>query len=188
MDTQLVLFRNHGDFILLGATRDDAVGEAFDKVAKIRISYPGGPSIAKAAEVGNPRTYSLPKPKLDSPYEFSFSGLKTAVLRAVQHEVGVDITFPSHKLSERLTSAQRNDFAASFQHTAVDILVDATTHAFAREDVASVVIAGELPQSSSERIRKSITDSDTLRASAIVHRQCRNGRITRLHFHVKSRR
>ena len=141
--TQLVLFRNHGDFILLGATRDDAVGEAFDKVAKILgFPYPGGPSIAKAAEVGNPRTYSLPKPKLDSPYEFSFSGLKTAVLRAVQHEVGVDITFPSHKLSERLTSAQRNDFAASFQHTAVDILVDATTHAFAREDVASVVIAG----------------------------------------------
>lgn len=141
--TQLVLFRGHGDYELIGRTRDDAVGEAFDKVAKIiGLPYPGGPSIAKAAELGDPTKYPLPKARLAGSYDFSFSGLKTAVLRAVQREVGVDITFPSFELAERLEERQRNDFAASFQHTAIETLVDTTERAFNDHSPASVVVAG----------------------------------------------
>jgi N6-L-threonylcarbamoyladenine synthase len=141
--SQLALFRDHGDYELLGQTQDDAVGEAFDKVAKvIGLPYPGGPSVAKAAQQGDPKKYQLPKAKLQNPYDFSFSGLKTALLRAVQAEVGVDYTFPSHELPARLSDAQRNDFAASFQQTAVETLVDKAEKAFYAYSPASVVIAG----------------------------------------------
>lgn len=157
--TQLVLFRNHGDYELLGQTQDDAVGEAFDKVAKILgLPYPGGPSIARAAIDGDPHTYRLPKAKLDKKYNFSFSGLKTAVLRSIQREVGKDFTFPSHGLAGLLTDVQRNDFAASFQQTAVETIVDKTVLAFEEFQPASVVIAGgvaanlELRSELSERL------------------------------------
>lgn len=141
--SQLVLFRDHGDYSLIGQTQDDAVGEAFDKVAKIvGLPYPGGPSIAEAAMSGDPRAYTLPISRMANPYDFSFSGLKTAVLRAVQRETGNDFTFPSHKLSGLLTSKQRNDFAASFQYTAVKTLVAATKRAFEEFQPQSVVIAG----------------------------------------------
>jgi len=157
--SQLVLFRDHGDYELLGQTCDDAVGEAFDKVAKIiGLPYPGGPSIAKAALNGNPLAYKLPKAKLSGAYDFSFSGLKTAVLRAVQREVGVDFTFPSHKLAELLSAQQQLDFAASFQRIAVETLVDKTAKAFGDFNPKSVVIAGgvaanqELRRILSERI------------------------------------
>jgi len=141
--SQLVLFHNHGDYKILGQTCDDAVGEAFDKVAKIiGLPYPGGPSIGKAALNGNPLAYKLPKAKLSGKYDFSFSGLKTAVLRAVQHEVGVDASFPSTGLAERLNDVQRADFAASFQRIAVETLVDKTEQAFRDFSPKSVVIAG----------------------------------------------
>ena len=141
--TQLVLFRDHGDYKLLGQTQDDAVGEAFDKVAKIiGLPYPGGPSIAKAAQDGDPKKYRLPKSKLQNPYDFSFSGLKTALLRAVQAQTGNDYRFPSHELSALLDDATRNDFAASFQHIAIQTLVDKTEKAFNDHSPASVVIAG----------------------------------------------
>lgn len=141
--TQLVLFRDHGDYELLGQTQDDAVGEAFDKVAKITgLPYPGGPSVSKAALDGDPRRYKLPKAKLGNPYNFSFSGLKTALLRAVQHEVGKDYTFPSHELPALLDDVQRNDFAASFQQIAIETLVDKAEKAFHDFSPASVVIAG----------------------------------------------
>ncbi len=141
--SQLVLFRDHGDYELLGQTQDDAVGEAFDKVAKVLgLPYPGGPSIAKAALEGDPTAYPLPKSKLQGVYDFSFSGLKTAVLRAVQHEVGVETSFPSSDLSKHLNDVQRNNFAASFQRTAVETLVDKTEAAFKDYSPASVVIAG----------------------------------------------
>jgi N6-L-threonylcarbamoyladenine synthase len=141
--TQLVLFKGHGDYELLGQTQDDAVGEAFDKVAKILgLPYPGGPSVAQAALTGNPTAYRLPKAKLHGAYDFSFSGLKTAVLRAVQHEVGVETSFPSYELAARLNDAQRADFAASFQRTAIETLVDKAEAAFRDYSPASVVIAG----------------------------------------------
>lgn len=141
--SQLVLFRDHGDYELLGQTQDDAVGEAFDKVAKIiGLPYPGGPSVAKAAEHGDPKKYRLPKAKLQNPYDFSFSGLKTALLRAVQAETGHDYTFPSHELPGLLDDVQRADFAASFQQIAVETLVDKAEKAFHDFSPASVVIAG----------------------------------------------
>jgi N6-L-threonylcarbamoyladenine synthase len=157
--SQLVLFKDHGDYALLGQTQDDAVGEAFDKVAKIiGLPYPGGPSIAKAALDGDPLKYKLPKAKLSGAYDFSFSGLKTAALRAVQREVGVDFTFPSHELAARLDDVQRADFAASFQYTAVQTLVDKAEKAFKDYSPKSVVIAGgvaanqELRRQLSERL------------------------------------
>jgi len=141
--SQLMIFHNHGDFEMLGQTQDDAIGEAFDKVAKIiGLSYPGGPSIAKAALAGDPLAYSLPKAKLSGDYDFSFSGLKTAVLRAVQREVGVDITFPSTGLAGLLNDAQRANFAASFQRVAIETLVDKTAKAFRDYQPKSVVLAG----------------------------------------------
>ena len=157
--SQLVLFKDHGDYELLGQTQDDAVGEAFDKVAKILgLPYPGGPSIAKAALAGDPKHYQLPKAQLKGRYDFSFSGLKTAVLRAVQHEVGKDFTFPSGELAALLSDVQRNDFAASFQYTAISTLVDKAERAFRDYSPKSVVIAGgvaanqELRRQLSERL------------------------------------
>ncbi|HEU5005076.1 MAG TPA: tRNA (adenosine(37)-N6)-threonylcarbamoyltransferase complex transferase subunit TsaD [Candidatus Saccharimonadales bacterium] len=141
--SQLVLFKNHGDYQILGQTRDDAVGEAYDKVAKmLGFPYPGGPSIEKAARLGNPQAINLPQAKLDGEYEFSFSGLKTAVLRAAQALIGEDYTFPSSKLPERLNEAQKADIAASFERAALLALVDATAKATIRLNPKSIVIAG----------------------------------------------
>lgn len=161
--SQLVLFKDHGNYELLGQTQDDAVGEAFDKVAKIvGLPYPGGPAIAKTAESGDPRRYQLPKAKLQNPYDFSFSGLKTAVLRAVQREAGVDFTFPSHELPGLVSYVQRADFAASFQHVAIETLVDKAEKAYHDYAPKSVVIAGgvaanlELRRQLQERLPLSI--------------------------------
>ncbi len=162
--SQLVLFHEHGRYDLLGQTQDDAVGEAFDKVAKILgLPYPGGPSVAAAAKDGDAKRYVLPKARLQNPYDFSFSGLKTAVLRAAQREVGKDFTFPSHELSGLLTASQRHDFAASFQQIAVETLVDKTLKAYHDYNPASVVIAGgvaanqELRRELAERLPIPIT-------------------------------
>ncbi len=155
--SQLVLFHDHGNYELIGQTCDDAVGEAFDKVAKIiGLPYPGGPSIAKAALVGNPLAYKLPKSKLSGKYDFSFSGLKTATLRAVQREVGVDFTFPSTGLAERLDERKRNDFAASFQRIAIETLVDQTEKAFNDYKPKSVVIAGGV--AANQELRRILSD------------------------------
>jgi len=198
--SQLVLFHDHGDYELLGQTQDDAVGEAFDKVAKILgLPYPGGPSVAKAALVGDPKRYVLPKAQLKCThsgahtgasrkaqasnglnrtekygegvaqvatsriaqevchyYDFSFSGLKTAVLRAVQRETGVDFTFPSGELAARLNDVQRADFAASFQQIAVETLVDKAEKAFNDFSPKSVVIAGGVAANS--ELRRELSD------------------------------
>jgi N6-L-threonylcarbamoyladenine synthase len=155
--SQLVLFHDHGNYELIGQTCDDAVGEAFDKVAKIiGLPYPGGPSIGKAALNGNPLAYKLPKAKLAGKYDFSFSGLKTATLRAVQREVGVDFTFPSTQLAERLDERKRNDFAASFQRTAIETLVDQTEKAFNDYKPKSVVIAGGV--AANQELRRILSD------------------------------
>ncbi|MCA9343030.1 tRNA (adenosine(37)-N6)-threonylcarbamoyltransferase complex transferase subunit TsaD, partial [Candidatus Saccharibacteria bacterium] len=116
--SQLALFNNHFDYKLLGQTQDDAIGEAFDKVAKIiGLPYPGGPSIAQTAQNGDANYLKLPKAQMQNKYDFSFSGLKTAVLRAVQAECGKDYSFPSFKLAELLSGSQVANIAASFQKT-----------------------------------------------------------------------
>lgn len=152
--TQLVLFRNHFDYTLLGQTQDDAIGEAFDKVAKVLgLPYPGGPSIAKLALTGNADAYQFPKAKMPKPYDFSFSGLKTAVLRTVQAECGKKYDFPSFELSGLLSATQQADFAASFQRIAVETVVDKTLTAYKEFVPASVVIAGGVAASQELRIQ-----------------------------------
>lgn len=155
--SQLALFRDYFDYTLLGQTQDDAIGEAFDKVAKIiGLPYPGGPSVSKKALDGDPYKYHLPKAKLAGKYDFSFSGLKTAVLRLAQAEIGEDYTFPSTKLAERLSEAQKADIAASFQRTAVETIVDKAVLACQEFDPASVVIAGGV--AASPELRRQLTE------------------------------
>ncbi len=141
--TQLVLFKNHFDYKLLGQTRDDAIGEAFDKVAKITgLPYPGGPSIAQAAVKGDAGKYELPKSKMPGKYDFSFSGIKTAVLRVSQQIAGKSYDFPSYKLPELLNEAERANIAASFQRVAIETVVDKTLQAYEQFKPKTVVIAG----------------------------------------------
>ena len=145
--------QEHNQFEIIGTTHDDAVGECFDKVAKILgLPYPGGPAIAKAALSGDASKYKLPHPKVDG-LDFSFSGLKTAVLRAVQKEAGVPISYPSHQLKDLLSEQQVCDFAASFQRTAVEILCEKLELALEQyPEVQSVVVAGGV--SANEELRK----------------------------------
>ena len=141
--TQIIYMREHNQFEIIGTTRDDAVGECFDKVAKILgLPYPGGPSIDKCAAGGKMGVYRLPHPKVEG-LDFSFSGLKTAVLRAVQAELRVPITTPSFELAEKLTEQQRADFAAAFQDTACEILLEKLEMALeAHPEAKSLVFAG----------------------------------------------
>ena len=155
--TQIIYMPRHNDFQIIGTTLDDAVGECFDKIAKILgLPYPGGPSIAKAAEKGNPTKYRFPHPQVDG-LNFSFSGLKTAVLRTVQKECGVGLDYPSHDLKNLLTTEQINDFAASFQKTAIDILLEKLNLALSEyRDIKSIVFAGGV--SANKELRKIVTD------------------------------
>ncbi len=178
--SQLALFQDHFDYTLLGQTHDDAIGEAFDKVAKILgLPYPGGPSISKKALAGNPHAFDFPKAKMagTSPelealrtrhkphplpdarypsYNFSFSGLKTAVLRTAQQAIGEDHTFPSKNLPERLSEAQKADIAASFQRVAIETVVDKTLQAYQEFQPASVVIAGGV--AASPELRRQLSE------------------------------
>ena len=155
--TQLVLFQDHFKYKLLGQTHDDAIGEAFDKVAKIiGLPYPGGPSIAKIATNGDPQAFKLPKARMTNRFDFSFSGLKTAVLRATQELVGVDHNFPSFSLVERLNDSQKANISASFQVTAIETVVDKTLDAFNTFGPKSVVIAGGV--ASSTELRRQLSE------------------------------
>ncbi len=141
--TQILYMPSHNHFKIIGTTRDDAVGECFDKVAKILgLPYPGGPAIAACAKNGNPKKYPLPHPKVDG-LDFSFSGLKTAVLRAIQSACGLPISTPSYELKNHLTDEMCADFAASFQNTACDILLEKLQFALkAHPEALSLVFAG----------------------------------------------
>ena len=153
--TQILYMPAHNEFEIIGTTHDDAVGECFDKVAKILgLPYPGGPSIANAAKNGDENKYKLPHPKVEN-LDFSFSGLKTAVLRAVQRELNLPISHPSHDLKNHLTKQQIADFAASFQKTAVDILCEKLSLALQdHPEVKSLVLAGGV--SANEELRKAL--------------------------------
>ncbi|HET9850392.1 MAG TPA: tRNA (adenosine(37)-N6)-threonylcarbamoyltransferase complex transferase subunit TsaD [Candidatus Saccharimonadales bacterium] len=141
--SHLIYLEAPGKYQVIGRTLDDAVGEAFDKVAKLLgLPYPGGPSISHAAERGNASAYKLPKAHTDGPYDFSFSGLKTAVLRTAQTAAGHDFSLPSTRLPALLTDKQKVDLAASFQATALETLVDKLAKAVDDFQPASVVIGG----------------------------------------------
>jgi N6-L-threonylcarbamoyladenine synthase len=140
---QLVVWRNHFDYTLLGETRDDAVGEAFDKVARLLgLPYPGGVQISKVAQLGNPQAFKLPKAHLDQKYDFSFSGVKTAVLRLAQELAGKDFSFPSFQLPPLLDDQQKADIAASFQRVACETVVDKALDAYNEFKPKSVVMGG----------------------------------------------
>jgi N6-L-threonylcarbamoyladenine synthase len=154
--SQLMRYKSHNNYNSLGQTRDDAVGEAYDKVAKILgLPYPGGPSVDQASQKGNPDAVKLPIAKLDNPYDFSFSGLKTATLRAAQAMAGKDFTFPSYELPKVLNDSQKADLAASFQKTAVETLAEAAARAEAEFKPKSFLLAGGV--AANQALRKELT-------------------------------
>ena len=129
--TELVLMKDHMSFEILGETLDDAVGESYDKVARVvKVGYPGGPIIDKMASLGSP-TYSLPHVKLgkDS-YDFSFSGLKSAVINLC------------NKLDMKGEELNANDLAASFQEAVVDVLCEKTIRAAKEYKAKQIIVAG----------------------------------------------
>jgi N6-L-threonylcarbamoyladenine synthase len=129
--TELVLMETPLKYRSLGATLDDAAGEAFDKVARLLgLAYPGGPAIQQAAVGGNPRAFDFPRAWMEGSYNFSFSGLKTAVLREVR------------RLQEQKLSLPVADLAASFQSAVVDVLVGKTIQAAKAYKAKAILIAG----------------------------------------------
>jgi N6-L-threonylcarbamoyladenine synthase len=148
--TELALMHDYGEYQRLGATTDDAVGEAFDKVARLLgLEYPGGPAIQRVAQQGNPQAFPFPRARLDRSYDFSFSGLKTAVLRAVQ-KYEPDLQRPADRVPGADTSSSRPrlhprtaaDLAASFQTAVVEALVEKTSRAAEEYKVSEVLLAG----------------------------------------------
>jgi N6-L-threonylcarbamoyladenine synthase len=126
--SDLVFVKGHGDYEILGRTRDDAAGEAFDKSARtIGLGYPGGPIIDKLAANGNPEAVHFPRARLDHTLDFSFSGLKTAVIRFFREKGG---------------EYSIEDIAASFQAAVVDMLVNTTMTAVERTGIRRVALAG----------------------------------------------
>ena len=140
--TQLMRVDGVGRYRLLGETVDDAAGEAFDKTASLLgLGYPGGPALARLAERGNPKRFDLPRPKLSSgDLDFSFSGLKTAVLTRLRQQGPLD-------------NAGRADLAASFQAAVVDVLVAKCLQALASEGLDRLVVAGGVGANASLRSR-----------------------------------
>ena len=138
--TELILMRDHLDYERLGGTLDDAAGEAFDKVARLLdLGYPGGPKIQKAAETGNPEAFDFPRAWLDDSSDFSFSGLKTAVLREVR------------AFEAQGKSVPAADMAASFQEAVVDVLVTKTLAAAHAHNAQSILVAGGVSANKSLR-------------------------------------
>ena len=130
--THLVIVKDYGEFEILGRTRDDAAGEAFDKVARaIGLGYPGGPKIDKLSKEGNPHAIAFPKAKIDgAPYDFSFSGVKSAVLNYINQN------------KMRGKEIEAADLAASFQQSVVEVLVEHTMLAAKDYHMDKVAIAG----------------------------------------------
>jgi N6-L-threonylcarbamoyladenine synthase len=152
--TELVLMKDHLAYQRLGGTLDDAAGEAFDKVARLLgLGYPGGPAIQSAAQGGNPEAYTFPRAWLEGTWDFSFSGLKTAVLREVRKiepglRAGVEAPRPGLPIS---------DLAASFQAAVVDVLVGKTLAAAKQFGAAHILIAGGV--SANQSLRESMLEN-----------------------------
>lgn len=137
--SELILMREHLNYERLGATLDDAAGEAFDKVARLLgLSYPGGPAIENTAEGGDPTAFDFPRAWLEGTWDFSFSGLKTAVLREVrqlQPDLDAGVELPEVELPVQ-------DLAASFQAAVVDVLVGKTLSAAEEFKAKEILVAG----------------------------------------------
>jgi N6-L-threonylcarbamoyladenine synthase len=146
--TELILMRGHGQYEVVGATRDDAAGEAFDKVGKLLgLGYPGGPAVSATAQAGDPNAVILPRPMLKSDdLDFSFSGLKTAVAVYLKEHLAVKVA----------------DVAAGFQDAVVDTLVAKTMTAVKKYSPASLILCGGVSANAQLRV----TLGDQLRATA----------------------
>ena len=137
--TELVYMKDHYSFEKLGGTLDDAVGECYDKVARIiNVPYPGGPTIDKWWKEGND-TYNLPVPLNDNTYNFSFSGLKSAVINLVHNE------------EQRGNEIRKKDLATSFQNTVVEIITKKTMKALKEKNVKNLIVAGGVAANSGIR-------------------------------------
>jgi N6-L-threonylcarbamoyladenine synthase len=139
--THLVLVKEYGNYEIIGRTRDDAAGEAFDKVARaIGLGYPGGPKIDKLSKEGNNKAIIFPRAQIEgSPYDFSFSGLKSAVLNHL------------NSCEMKKEEVNRADIAASFQEAVIDVLVTKTIQAAKDNGMTKVAIAGGVAANSSLR-------------------------------------
>lgn len=147
--TQIVLVKDYLDMEILGETLDDAVGEAFDKSAKLLgLPYPGGPLVDKNAQKGNPTAFPFPKPKVDG-LNFSFSGLKTSILYFIQKKVKENPDFIEENI---------NDICASIQHTILGILMDKLEKAVVRTGIKQVAIGGGVAANSG--IRQCLRDAE----------------------------
>lgn len=147
--TQIVKVTDYFEMEILGQTIDDAVGEAFDKTAKILgLPYPGGPLVDKYAQKGNPKAYKFPKPKV-APLDFSFSGLKTSVLYFVEREVANNPKFIAENIE---------DICASLQFTIVDYLMDKLKNAVKITNIKEIAIGGGV--SANSGIRKALKESE----------------------------
>lgn len=144
--SHLVKVLDYGEYQVLGRTRDDAAGEAFDKVARaIGLGYPGGPKIDKAAKEGNPQAISFPRASIaDHPYDFSFSGLKSAVLNYL------------NQCEMKGESYNQADVAASFQQAVVDVLTDHAMMAMQESGMKKLAIAGGV--ASNTALRKAMQE------------------------------
>jgi N6-L-threonylcarbamoyladenine synthase len=150
--TELVLMNEHLEYQRLGGTLDDAAGEAFDKVARLlKLPYPGGPAIQESAEKGNPNAFEFPRARLEGSWNFSFSGVKTAVLREVRRLENVANPLPVA------------DLAASFQNAVVEVLVTKTMKAATEHNAKSILVVGGV--SANQALRKSFL----LRSNIPVH-------------------
>jgi len=148
--TQIVKVTNYFEMEVIGQTIDDAVGEAFDKSAKILgLPYPGGPLIDKYAKDGNPKAYPFTKPKV-GPLDFSFSGLKTAVLYFIERETAKNPNF---------VAENRADICASLQFTIVDYLMDKLKNAVKATGITEIAIGGGV--SANSGIRNALSDAET---------------------------
>ncbi|HMR17222.1 MAG TPA: tRNA (adenosine(37)-N6)-threonylcarbamoyltransferase complex transferase subunit TsaD [Mariniflexile sp.] len=147
--TQIVRVDNYFDMTVIGETIDDAVGEAFDKSGKVLgLGYPAGPEIDKRAKLGNPKAFNFTKPKVDG-LNFSFSGLKTAILYFIKHETKAN----THFIEENL-----NDICASIQHTIIGILIDKLKLASKQTGIKHIAIGGGV--SANSGIRQALKDGE----------------------------
>jgi N6-L-threonylcarbamoyladenine synthase len=145
--TELLLMTGHGEYQRLGGTIDDAAGEAFDKVGRmLQLPFPGGPHIERTARLGNPNAYAFPRAKRDETYDFSFSGLKTAVMReATVQPAGKDRSRRkrgAEKRAQLRTDISVNDVAASFQEAVTDVLVEKAARAAKEYGATEIFMAG----------------------------------------------
>lgn len=147
--TQIVLVKDHFDMEILGESLDDAVGEAYDKSAKILgLPYPGGPLVDKYAQLGNPKAFPFPKPKVDG-LNFSFSGLKTSILYFIQRETKNNPNFIAENL---------NDICSSIQYTIINILMDKLKKAVKQTGIKQIAIGGGV--SANSGIRQALKNAE----------------------------